>query len=73
MTSLALASALSVGAACQSVAAPVSSINTALESGTIDTVVAVRWHWHWRIGYRHHSGRCATREGGGRSRPCDTI
>jgi hypothetical protein len=70
----ALASALSVGAACQPVAAPVSSVNPALKSAMIDNVVAVRWHgWHWRVGYRHHYGRCATREGSGRYRPCDTI
>jgi hypothetical protein len=74
MTLLALASALSVGAAYPSVAAPVSSINTALKAAMIDNVMAVRWHgWHWRFGYRHHYGRCATREGGGRYRTCDTI
>jgi hypothetical protein len=74
MTLLALASALAVAAACPSVAAPVSSINTALKAAMIDDVVAVHWHGsHWRVGYRHHYGRCATREGGGRYKPCDTI
>jgi hypothetical protein len=119
VTAWALASALSIGVACQSVAAPAPTSNAELKSAVTDTATDVRWGggwgwrgggWGWRrpwwpgpvigglalgalvappyygvpyggpywgggyvgYGYPYSHGRCFTREGGGRLKPCDT-